>query len=334
MIILGLFVDDMVISHTVEDESEWLELKGKLMEKYELTDIGEARVILGMRITKHGGYIYVDQQQYVKGKLDEFGMSECIAAHTPGDVNARKNDRVGVVDRNEYLQIVGSLIYADRASRPDITHATNIVCRHMGNPTANTDNAAKKILRYLSGTVKYALRYRNDESVYADEVSVVGYSDASWGDDKEDGRSTTGYCVYINNNLISWNSRKQQTAAASSTEAELMAMFEVWKEVKWMCMLLGEMGCKVRKPATLICDNQSSIAIAKHDRDHERTKHMNIKYCLVRDEIKRGEIDVKWVASKDQIADIFTKTITPHFFFQHREKLVHEMNMNESGERK
>jgi hypothetical protein len=331
MIILGLFVDDMIISYTLADENEWLEIKRKMMEKYELSDMGEARVILGMRITKHDGYTYIDQQNYTREKLNEFGLSDCIESPIPGDSSVHNRDKIGEVDRHKYMQIVGSLIYAHHGTRPDITHSTNIVCRYMSQPNANHMQAAVKILRYMKGTVKYGLKYKNDEDKYGNEVEVTGYCDADWGGHKneENKKSTTGYCVFMNGNLISWRTHKQETTASSSTEAELNALHEVWKEVKWMCMLLSEMGCRVRRPSTIYCDNQSTILIAKNDTQHERTKHIDIKKFLIRDEIKGGEIRVEWVSSSQQKADIFTKQLNPPTFLSLRQHLVHEVNVSQ-----
>jgi len=325
-IILCLFVDDMMISYVNEDEREWFELKSKMMRKYELTDIGEANKILGMRVTHREGYTYIDQQAYIREKLDEFNMSECITVSTPGDVNAMLGDKVGEVNRHLYLQIVGSLMHATHSTRPDITHATNIVCRFMSAPDENHMRAAKRVLRYLSGCVEYGLRYKNDESVYGNGVEITAYCDADWGGDKTDRKSTTGYCVYMNNNLITWDTKKQQTVALSTAEAELMAIVEAVKEVKWVGMLVSEMGYQVRKPILIHTDNQSAMNITKHDTEHGRTKHVDIKHSFVRDEIKKGEVEIKWISSQQQMADTFTKTLTPSVFLTHREKLVQKVS--------
>jgi hypothetical protein len=327
IIMLGLFVDDIIVSYHVTDEVEWFSLKSRLMQRYELSDIGDAHVILGMRITRINNYTYVDQQAYTREKLEEFNMSECRTSSTPGDVNVHLNDSVGEVNRHTYMKLVGSLMYAMQATRPDITHATNVVSRHMNNPKPTHMRAAFKVMRYLSGCVNYGLRYNNDERVYKwNEVTITGYCDADWGGDKSDRKSTTGYCVFVNENLISWCTRKQQTVALSSAEAELMAMVEVVKEVKWMSMLLEEIGYRVTKPIQILSDNQAAIKIAHNDIEHDRTKHIDIKYHFVRNEVNRGQVTVKWIRTQQQIADIFTKTLTHAPFITHRDKLVYKMN--------
>jgi hypothetical protein len=320
-IILGLFVDDMIISYVNRDEGEWLEIKSKLMGKYELSDEGEARVIVGMKLTRKNNYIYVDQRAYVKEKIDEFKMSECKTAKTPGYRNIDLNHCKGEVDRQKYMKLVGSLIYALH-TRPDITHATNMVCRHMSEPNATHMHAAMCVLRYLRGTVDFGLKYRNDDGKYGSCVVLTGYSDADWANSKEDRKSTTGFCVYMNDNLVSWNTRKQRSVALSTAESEIMAVCEVVKEIKWMSMLLAEMGYIVRKPSTIWCDNRAAIYMTQHDHDHDRSKHIDIRTHFVRDEIKKKEVEVKWIETNDQTADIFTKPLSTQPFLTHRDKLV------------
>ena len=328
IIILGLFVDDMLISYDVCDEKEWFELKGKLVSKYEISDEGEANVIVGMKLTRRSGCVYVDQRAYIREKLDEFKMSQCKDVTTPGDRNVYLNDSKGEVDKKTYMQIVGSLIYTLHA-RPDVAHAINVVCRFMNEPNATHMRAARCVLRYLSGTTNYGLKYMNDDDKYRDEMNIVCYCDADWAGDKTDRKSTSGYCVYVNDNLISWNTKKQQSVALSTAEAELMGIVEVVKEAKWMSMLLTEMGYKVRRPVTVWCDNQAAISLTKHDSDHNRTKHIDIRNYFVRDEVKKGEVIVKWIRTEQQVADIFTKSLTTQPFLTHRSKLVYDVSARE-----
>jgi hypothetical protein len=190
-------------------------------------------------------------------------------------------------------------------------------------------NAAKHVFRYLRGTVDYGLKYRNEESYYGGDVVITGYSDSSWADDKDDRKSTAGHCVYVNNNLISWCTRKQSVVATSTTEAELIAVYEVVKEMEWMSMLLTEMGYRVRKPMTVWCDNLSTIQITKHATNHDRTKHIDVRYFYVRDLVIKKQVEVKWIETGKQTADIFTKALEPQPFLTHRNKLVQDVNESE-----
>lgn len=257
-------------------------------------------------------------------------MSDSKETATPGDSNVMMNVNDKNVSAHLYREIVGSLIYASISTRPDITHATNIVSRFMSTPTATAMNAAIKILRYLKGSSEYGLEYNNDSDSDSDSdsddnsnsVTITGYCDADWGGDRADRKSTTGYCVFVNNNLISWNTKKQQTVALSSAEAELMAIVEVTKEVKWMQALLTEMKVRVKKPIIINTDNQSAMKIAQHDIEHDRTKHIDIKHYFIRDEIDKREVSVQWVRTEQQVADIFTKPLPLSSFQRHRDTLV------------
>ena len=146
--IIGLFVDDTVTSHSTDDDDEYNELIDKLKKKYEMTDLGEVSHILGMRVKRENDTLYIDQKVYIDEKLKEFKMSDCKTVTTPESLekltkNINKNE---IENEDEYRSIVGSLIYASVSTRPDITHAVNMVSRHMHEPNATHMNAAKRIL--------------------------------------------------------------------------------------------------------------------------------------------------------------------------------------------
>ena len=321
VIIIGLYVDDIVISYDKKDEEEWLNEKKKLMSTYELTDIGPIKHLLGIRFSKErDGTIYMDQQAYIKEKLNQFKLSECKSVTTPGDQNIQVNESDESADAHDYRSMVGSLIYASTWTRPDITHAVNMVSRYMQTPTVVHQRAATKILRYLSGTSDFKLKYNNYNN--NKNVVITGYCDADWGGDKTDRKSTTGYCVYVNDNLVSWNAQKQHTVALSTAEAELMAMTEVMKEVAYIEQVLGEMKYVIQLPTAVFSDNQAAVQITHNDVNHDRTKHIAIRHLAVRDSINNKQIDVKWLRTDQQIADIFTKSLNFPQFNQHRQRLI------------
>jgi hypothetical protein len=321
--ILGLFVDDMVVSYNENDEQEWQLIKTTLKNKYDLSDISVAHHVLGMKINKsESGTISLDQQVYIGEKIQQFRMSECDIVSVPGDVNITINNNNKNEDITLYRSIVGSLIHAAKSTRPDIEHAVNMVARYMSNPLTSHMNAARKILRYLRGSMNYGLVYMNRIGSINDSVQITGYSDADWAGDKSDRKSTTGYCVFINGNIVSWCTKKQQTVALSTMEAEYMALTEVTKEIMWMNMLLTEMKVKVQTPMIVYCDNQPTIQSSNNDVHHDRTKHIDTRYYFVRDLIHNNTIKVVWINSHSQIADIFTKPLAAQLFQHHRSSLV------------
>lgn len=241
-------------------------------------------------------------------------MNNCKSSSTPETLDKliKNTDKNNVENENEYRSIVGSLIYAAISTRPDINHAVNMVSRHMHEPNASHMVAAKKILRYLKDNNELGLVYKNHNENKKNEnkkneVNIEGYCDADWGGDLDDRKSTTGYCVFINGNLVSWYTHKQPTVALSSAESELMGSTDIVKEIKWIKQILEEMNYIVKTPIIINIDNQSAMKIAENDVDHARTKHIDIKYHFIKNEIDDKIIQLKWVPTEKQVADIFTK---------------------------
>jgi len=147
---------------------------------------------------------------------------------------------------------------------------------------------------------------------------LVGYTDADWGGDKNDRKSTSGYVFKVFDNTVSWGSRKQSTVSLSSTEAEYIALAHGICEAKWIRHLLNELGIKCNGPTPIYEDNQSCIKVAEEPREHKRMKHVDVKYNFIRDEVAKGEVEIIYKASNEQIADIMTKGLERVLFTKHR----------------
>lgn len=236
-------------------------------------------------------------------------MQQCKAATTPEFSNSNSNDNSDIMpNATPYRSIVGDCMYLAVSTRPDLAHAANTLSRGMQQPTTVQYQSAKRVLRYMSGTSEHGLVYRRNNSNNNNrDVFINAYCDANYAGDRNDRRSTSGYCVFLNGNLVSWATKKQQTVALSTCEAELMALSEVVKEVKWMMMLLTEMRYHVVLPIIINVDNQSAIKISENDECHERTKHIDVRHFSVRDEIRNRIVQLRWVESQQQLADIMTK---------------------------
>jgi hypothetical protein len=135
----------------------------------------------------------------------------------------------------------------------------------------------------------------------------------------------------LNGNAVSWVSKKQTTVALSSAEAEYMAISATVQEIKWISQLMEELGLNTVKPSTLYCDNQAAIAISNNDVHHARTKHIDIRHHYVRDAIKAKEIDIKWISTNNQLADIFTKPLPRQSFERLRQVLLGSGTSTEDG---
>ena len=181
-----------------------------------------------------------------------------------------KDDGSNNVDPNLYQSMVGSLLYAAIASRPDIAQAVGAVSKFNSKPTQTHLTAVKRILRYLKGTADISLKYQP-----TDNCSLIGYSDADWAGDQDDHHSTTGNILLMANGPISWLSKKQPIVALSTSEAEYVALSSITQEAVWLKRLLNSINAIPPGPVVVMEDNQGAIAIAKNPVAHARTKHMD-----------------------------------------------------------
>lgn len=162
-------------------------------------------------------------------------------------------------------------------------------------------SAVIRILRYIKNAPERGLLYKDNG-----DAKITCYSDADWASNM---RSTSGYCVLIGGNMISWRSKKQNTFALSSAETEYRVMAAISKELVWLKNLLSELRLRDFQATKLICDNQVALYITSNLVFHERTKHIEIDCHYVRNKVLLGEITIKFVKSEDQRVDMFTKSL-------------------------
>jgi histone deacetylase 1/2 len=138
---------------------------------------------------------------------------------------------------------------------------------------------------------------------------LSAFSDSDWAGDLNDRRSTGGFAILFGPNLISWSSRKQDTVSRSSTEAEYKALANATAELIWVEALIRELGVSLKEKPCLWCDNLGATFLSANPVFHARTKHIEIDFCFVRERVARKQLDIRFISSKDQIADGFTKTL-------------------------
>ncbi len=335
LMMLFLFVDDFQVSYHLEDAAEWNELKAKLVQRFNTKDMGPSKWILGMSIKRNRAArtIELDQELYITKALEKYGLAECKVADTPEVVGAAHQEpseqQQKPTNRQRYMEIVGTLMYAAISTRLDIGHAVHYLACHMLAPTELHMAAAERVLRYLAGTKEVGLMYgsRNGEAIGDSrgrnhiEVDICAFSDADWANNRVDRKSVTGWVAKLNGDPVSWASKKQRTVALSTCEAELYAKAAAIQEVLWLRGLMKELGLHTQA-GTVHGDNQSAIAIAKNGIKGERTKHVDVKYHFVTECVERGEVQLKWVSTHQQQADIFTKALAAPVFHQFRKQLM------------
>src|SRR3954447_3482679 len=322
--IIVLYVNDLLL---LTNSSESMKkLKTELSNKFAMTDCGEIHQFLGLRILRdrQRKLITVDQHQLTHQILNRFQMTECKSVATPLDPSRHlikrsaeggenKNSDDDAADPTLFRQIIGSLMYLMIGSRPDIAAAISIISQFAADPSRYHYAAAKRVIRYLKGTINYQLHLGStDES-----LKLIGYCDANWGNDISTRRSTTGYLFYLSGGVISWSSKRQPTVALSSTEAEYMAITHATKEAIWLRSLMNELGYDQSTPTLIFEDNQSCIALAKNPVHHARTKHIDIQHHFIREKVKSREIELEYISTNKMIADALTKSLPKPEFIRH-----------------
>jgi len=306
-IIVLLWVDDLIIASS--NMSLMNKFKQSLCQNFRMTDLGKLNWFLGMSFVSGKDNIEVNQTKYVEKILDRFNMSDCYARNIPCDpsiVNTSTVESDELANATLYREIVGSLIYIMTGTRPDLCYVVTKLSQYMSKPTKAQLNAAKHVLKYLKGTMMYGLTFKKSNK----SVQLKGFCDSDWGS-SEDRKSISGYCFQLHKDgpLISWKSKKQQTVALSSCEAEYMAITYAIQEAKFLRQIVSDLlGLKL-KSVDLGVDNQGAINLAKNPVNHQRSKHIDIRYHFIRDEVEKGNVNLFYVPTQQNPADIFTKPV-------------------------
>lgn len=318
LVIVAIYVDDMLIFYNDEDLKN--ELKFILTKNFKMKDLGRATSCVGLRITRDAtsGKIFLDQENYIHHILSRFNMTNCNPISTPSDINQKLTKQMSPkadhgnsqMQSVPYQEAVGSLLYLVQGTRPDLTFAVNNVSRFNNNPGKPHWEAVKRILRYLKGTSSLKLEYsKNDKS------RIVGYSDADWGGDQDDRRSCTGYVFTFSGGAISWASKRQATVALSSAEAEYMAMSCATQEALWLKQMEEDLWAKLKDdPVVIFCDSQSALCLSRNDGYNPRTKHIDIRYHFIRQNITQANVCFEYVGTKQMVADTLTKAVAADKF--------------------
>ncbi|TYK30390.1 putative mitochondrial protein [Cucumis melo var. makuwa] len=315
IVLLLLYVDDMII--TGNDPQAISDLQHYLGQHFEMKDLGSLNYFLGLEVSRRSDGYLLSQAKYASDLLARSGITDSNTASTPLDPNVHLTpyDGVPLEEVSLYRQLVGSLIYLT-VTRPDIVYAVHIVSQFMAAPRTIHFTAVLRILRYIKGTLGHGLQFSSQSSLV-----LSGYSDADWAGDPTDRRSTTGYCFYLGDSLISWRSKKQSVVSRSSTESEYRALADTTAELLWLHWLLADMGVPQQGPTLLYCDNRSAIQIAHNDVFHERTKHIENDCHFIRHHLLSNTLLLQPVSTTKQPADIFTKALPSTRFNQLRTKL-------------
>ncbi|CAL1388160.1 unnamed protein product [Linum trigynum] len=253
--IICLYVDDMLIFgtniHVVN------EAKAMLKESFEVKDLGEAKFMLGIQITRTANGYSLDQSSYIEKILKKYNYFDCKPACTPYDASVKLFKNTGdSVRQSEYASIIGSLRYAADYTRPDIAYVVGLLGRFNSFPSREHWNAIERVMRYLKRTANLGIHYQRFPAV------LEGYSDADWNTLSDDSKATSGYVFNIAGGAVSWKSKKQTILAQSTMESEMIALATASEEASWLRGLLSEIPLWERPlpPVLIHCDSTAAIA--------------------------------------------------------------------------
>ncbi|CAI7822770.1 unnamed protein product [Closterium sp. NIES-54] len=306
-----VYVDDLVFA--TADTDALAHMKSELQKRHTCTDLGELTSYLGLRITRDRARrtITLTQSHMVHQVLQRFGFTWSSAQATPlaigHSLSALPSDE-SVEPSGPYPELVGYLMYLMTCTRPDLAYPLGLLARYVA-PSRHQKvhwDAAKRVLRYLCSTSGMGLVLGGRRSVV-----LTGHSDASWVDDQATQRSSQGYTFSLGSGSVSWHSSRSSSVLSSSCEAEIYATAMAAQELRWLTYLLTDLGERPSSPPMLYVDNKAAIALCQEHRLEHKTKHIALRYFLARELQQRGQLCLRYVATRANTAYIFTKALQP-----------------------
>ena len=242
VIIIALYVDDLLLAGSNLNAILWV--KGELNKRFEMKDLGEAQVCIGLEIRRNrdSGELWLGQQKYAASVLDRFNMLKCNPCLTPMEQQRTLpgTTSMAVVHDSStnapYRQAIGCLMFLMVGTRPDLAYAIGKLSQHCSDPRESHWTAVKRVFRYLQQTKQMGIVFSKSKC----EPRLVGFSDADWGGCIESRKSTSGYVFQICGGAVGWSSRKQTVVATSSCEAEYIALCEACKEASWLRSIVAD----------------------------------------------------------------------------------------------
>jgi hypothetical protein len=302
LFVCQIYVDDIIFGSTNEtwvNEFSWI-----ITKRFEMSMIGELKFFFGFQIKQLRDGTFISQTKYTNDMLKKFDMNNAKPIKTPMPSNGHLdlNEEGKNIDQKVYRSMIGSLLYLC-ASRPDIMLSVCMCARFQANPKEFHLMVVKRIFRYLVHTPNLGLWYPRGST-----FNLLGYSDSDYAGCKVDRKSTSGTCQFLGRSFVSWSSKKQNSVALSTAEAEYVAAGACCAQLLWMRLTFRDSSCKFSK-VPLLCDNESAIKLANNPVNHSRTKHIDIRHHFLRDHEAKGDIALSHVSTDKQLADIFTEPL-------------------------
>nr|GFA09037.1 retrovirus-related Pol polyprotein from transposon TNT 1-94 [Tanacetum cinerariifolium] len=272
ILLVQIYVDDIIFASTDPTDGDMFSYEMSL--KFQMSMMGQMSFFLGLQVSQSPGGIFINQSKFALEILKKFRMDSCDSVDTPMvDRLKLDEDLSGIpVDQTRFRSMVGSLMYLT-ASRPDLVFAVCMCARYQTKPAKKHLEALKRVFQYLKGTINWVLWYPKDTA-----MALTAYADANHAGCQDTRRSTSGSSQFLSNKLFSWSSKKQHNTAISTTKAEYIAM-------------------------------SSAIALCCNNVQHSRSKHIDIHHQFIREQVERGVVELYFVTTDYQLANIFSKAL-------------------------
>jgi hypothetical protein len=318
-IILIAYVDDIIIMGRAA--SDVADLRNQLVHRFSISLLGELSWFLGIKITydRSKGVLQLDQSHFVQELLLKNGMAQCNPSLTPAttDFTARLEQQelapLSDKEHERYRSIVGSFLYLSSVSLPEIAYTVGQLARYMapGRAAQPHMDAVHQLLRYVRGRFMLPPSQRCLTYTSSEEIELKGYVDASWGSCTITRRSACGFVFYVTakSSPVMWKAYLQPVVALSSCGSEYMALSDSSREVIPLRSFLSSLSFPQLSPTVLFEDNTGAIKIAEGAGQPQRTRHIDIRFHFVKEQIERGIIRLEYIPTADQIADGFTKAL-------------------------
>ena len=316
-LIISTHVDDMMAVAPKEDQLNDIEIA--IEHHVELDKLGIPKKLLGMKLTWDKCRSVKLTQKTSIGNLEtEHGLPASNVPMKSLPLNPilfeppKEGEEVTPSQLQKYQSLVGSLLYINRCTRPEISIQVNLLGRRTSRASHNNIQAAMHVLRYLASSKEKGIIIKRvpggTKTPQENKGAIKAYADASYGG--EQAKSQSGNLVMLNGQIVMWSSRRQDITAQSITEAEYIACSEGTKDIRWLQQLLEELPSQILvQPAYLYSDNEAAIKLTKTQTFHKRTRHIEHRYHYIRELVDQGKIQLRGITGKDNPSDILTKIL-------------------------
>jgi hypothetical protein len=297
--ILCIYVDDGIITGSIKLMEETVE---KLNKVFKIKFEKNIHDFIGCQITQKNGKILLGQQRIIE-KLSSVidkreNNKQWSTPSAPSFLVIRSKKKEKMINEKKqkwFRSAIGTLLYLVKLSRPDLANSVRELAKVIDGANQAQEKELKRTIEYTIQKKERSLKIEAKTNTW----DIIAYSDSDFAGDKDDRKSITGYIIFVSGTAISWKSKSQPCVTLSSTEAEYVALNETVREVKFIFQILETMGIEAKRPAKIYVDNVGSIFLSKNKTSGERTKHIDLKYHFVREQIQNGLIDVQFIRTSE-----------------------------------